>query len=39
VRANHYDAAIDYCDEQMDLHKANAPIRVVDGIPDETYQV
>ena len=26
VRANHFDAAIDYCDEQIALKKANAPL-------------
>jgi hypothetical protein len=26
VRANHFDAAIDYCDEQIELKKANAPL-------------
>jgi len=39
VRANHFDAAIDYCEEQMDLQKANAPIEIQEDVEDETYQV
>ena len=26
VRANHYDAAIDYCEEQIELKRSNAPL-------------
>ncbi len=37
VRANHFDAAIDYCNEQIQLKKANAPIPYMVGIPDEAY--
>lgn len=37
VRANHFDAAIDYCDEQIALKKANAPFYVHVGVEDQKY--
>ncbi len=37
VRANHLDAAIDYCNEQIALKKANAPYFVHVDVADQKY--